>query len=203
MRICAFGDSIMNGTGDPEALGWIGRAVRPEKARDREVTLYNLGIRRDTGADIRRRWQAEAVVRRPPDLPPDLPFGLLFSFGVNDSVLDAATGRPRQSPEASCEDAAAILAQAPALGRVLMVGPGPVADEAVNARIASLDAALSAVADAAGVPYRSVYAALRADPTWMAEVARWDGAHPGAAGYAVLAKLVADWDAWRAWFEGP
>ena len=58
MRILAFGDSFVAGVGDPAHQGWLGRALagRPE------VTLYNLGVRRDTSADIARRWLAEAVL---------------------------------------------------------------------------------------------------------------------------------------------
>lgn len=198
MRICAFGDSIMNGTGDPEALGWIGRAVQPVKARHREVTLYNLGIRRDTSVDIRRRWRAETEARRVAGAET----GLLFSFGVNDCVTDPATGRPRVVPEESAANAAAILAGAKALGRVLMVGPGPIADAGVNARIRALDRRLAAAAEAEGVPYLPVFDRLADDPVWMAEVARWDGAHPGADGYAAFAALVSAWGAWQGWFAG-
>jgi acyl-CoA thioesterase I len=50
-----------------------------------------------------------------------------------------------------------------------------------------------------GVPYLEVYAALRASRTWTAEAAAGDGAHPGAGGYAALARLVDCWPAWRAW----
>lgn len=196
MRICAIGDSIMNGTGDPEALGWIGRLVQPRKRADRQITLYNLGIRGNTSADIRARWRDEATKRQAPGVET----GLVFAFGVNDSVIDGQTGRPRVDPAETAENAAAILADARALGRVLMVGPGPIADADVNARIGALDDRLGPVAREAGVPYLPVYAALAQSPVWMAEVARWDGAHPGADGYGEMAKLVAGWDPWQAWF---
>jgi lysophospholipase L1-like esterase len=81
-----------------------------------------------------------------------------------------------------------------------MIGPQPIADDAVNARIAELDPALAATAARLNVPYCSVFAALRADDAWMRDVAAWDGAHPGAAGYIVLAHLITAWPAWRAWF---
>ena len=51
MRILAFGDSFVAGVGDPDHLGWIGRALRGR----REITLYNLGVRRETSADIAAR----------------------------------------------------------------------------------------------------------------------------------------------------
>ena len=64
MRILAFGDSFVAGVGDPAHQGWLGRALagRPE------VTVYNLGVRGDTSADILRRWAAEDA-RVPDDAP--------------------------------------------------------------------------------------------------------------------------------------
>ncbi len=59
MRICFVGDSITNGTGDPEYLGWVGRVMQDERTRRAELTSYNLGIRRDRSDQIRARWRAE------------------------------------------------------------------------------------------------------------------------------------------------
>ena len=59
MRICFIGDSFVNGTGDDACLGWAGRLCRDARAAGREVTYYNLGVRRNTSADIARRWRAE------------------------------------------------------------------------------------------------------------------------------------------------
>lgn len=196
MRLCAIGDSFVNGTGDAEALGWIGRLVRDRKATNPELTLYNLGIRRDTSADVHRRWRAEATARRVAGVD----FGLVFSFGVNDCVIDPETGRERIDPLACRDHAAAILADAPTLGRVLMVGPVPIADDGVNDRVEALDSLLKTCAAVAGVPYLPVFADLKASKTWMTAVTAWDGAHPGAEGYAELARLVGAWDAWQAWF---
>ena len=48
MRICFFGDSIVNGTGDDDALGWVGRVMAAARGKRLDVTYYNLGVRRDT-----------------------------------------------------------------------------------------------------------------------------------------------------------
>jgi acyl-CoA thioesterase-1 len=55
MRICFFGDSFVNGTGDDDALGWVGRAVASARHAGRDVTAYNLGVRGDTSADVAAR----------------------------------------------------------------------------------------------------------------------------------------------------
>ncbi len=82
----------------------------------------------------------------------------------------------------------------------MMVGPPPVADIEQNLRIANLSQALARICDELLVPYFEIYAALQDRGVWMAEVAANDGSHPGAAGYAELARLVSAWPAWRAWF---
>ena len=82
-----------------------------------------------------------------------------------------------------------------------MIGPPPIADAAINARIEDLNGALRATAARGGVPYCDVFAALAADTGWMRDVAAWDGAHPGARGYAALARLITAWPTWREWFQ--
>jgi acyl-CoA thioesterase I len=61
MHLCVFGDSFVAGIGDPCRLGWVGRAIaalnRPQ------ITLYNLGVRGQTGADILARLHCEAAPR--------------------------------------------------------------------------------------------------------------------------------------------
>ena len=59
MRICFVGDSMVNGTGDPAYLGWVGRVLQAERGLRSELTGYNLGIRRDRSDQIRLRWRAE------------------------------------------------------------------------------------------------------------------------------------------------
>ena len=195
MRLCVFGDSFVNGTGDPEQLGWLGRVT----AGTREVTVYNLGVRGDTSSDIARRWRAEAG----PRLAARDDGRLIFAFGVNDCCPDDAGGERRLPRHATLDNAAAILGESSSRWPTLMIGPPPIADVAVNARIDDLNGALRATAARLAVPYCDVFATLRADRAWMADVAAWDGAHPGASGYAALARLIAAWPAWQAWFAAP
>lgn len=103
MRICFVGDSMVNGTGDPEYLGWVGRVLRDERKRRAELTGYNLGIRRDTSAQIRARWSAEVTCR----LPAEFEGRVVFSFGVNDCVQEV-------DPARSLANAEAILGEAKA-----------------------------------------------------------------------------------------
>lgn len=193
LRIAFFGDSFVNGFGDPDARGWVGRVCAAAIARGHIVTAYNGGIRRNTSADVLARWHDETAHR----LPPEHPRAVVFSFGVNDCL--AENGRRLVERDASIANARQILEGAKALAPTLMVGPPPIADTAVNARIAALIPDLQAICRAAAVPFLDVFATLQSSPVWTREVAANDGAHPARGGYQALAALVDRWPPWRAW----
>jgi acyl-CoA thioesterase-1 len=101
IRICFFGDSIVNGTGDDACLGWVGRICSAARRRGIDLTCYNLGIRRDTSTDILARWQIEARAR----LPDQYDGRLVFSFGANDCCPGDDVGGVRVAPERAIADA--------------------------------------------------------------------------------------------------
>ena len=195
LRICFLGDSFVNGTGDPECLGWAGRICQAARRRGHDVTYYNLGIRRETSAELRARWQREVALR----LPADATGRLVFSFGVNDTTAEGPTTRVPLAE--SLDNAHAILDEARRLHPTLLAGPPPVADPDQNRRIAELSEHLARVATALAVPYLETCTPLLASAVWVAEVAAGDGAHPRAGGYAELARMVDAWPAWRAWLD--
>ncbi len=196
MRICFVGDSMVNGAGDPDFLGWAGRICTAAHREGHDITSYNLGVRRDTSADIAARWHAE-VSRR---LPPAYDGRVVFSFGINDTVIEA--GRPRVAFDDSLTNARHILGSAAERYPVLMVGPPPIAGAPENQAIARLSGALARVCEGLAVPYLDVYAPLAAAGTWVREATANDGAHPRAGGYAELASLVSAWPPWRSWLNG-
>ncbi|MDQ3701873.1 MAG: GDSL-type esterase/lipase family protein [Chloroflexota bacterium] len=199
MRVCFVGDSFVNGTGDPDCLGWAGRVCAAARHAGRDVTYYNLGVRRETSADVAARWEQEVARRLPPDHPEYDP-RVVFSFGVNDTTgTTTEGGGTRIPPDRSLEDLRAILVPAQRRYPVLFVGPPPVASGAQNQRIAALSSDYAGVCAELGVPYLATFATLSASPTWMREVTAGDGSHPGAGGYAELANLVSAWEPWKAW----
>ena len=198
MRICFVGDSFVNGTGDPDCLGWAGRVCAAARRAGRDVTYYNLGVRRDTSADVAARWEREVAPRLPPDHPEFEP-RVAFSFGVNDTTAEGSG--TRVAVERSLRNLRAILAAAQRRYPVLFVGPPPVASAAQNRRIEALSANYAGVCAELCVPYLAVFPALSSPSTWMREVAVGDGSHPGAGGYAELAGLVSAWEPWRAWLQ--
>ncbi|MFZ2529093.1 MAG: GDSL-type esterase/lipase family protein [Rhodococcus sp. (in: high G+C Gram-positive bacteria)] len=194
IRLCFFGDSFVAGVGDPTHRGWVGLlAERAGQALgETDFTVYNLGVRRDTTADVRARWFDEVRHR----FPDGCDNRLVFSFGVNDTTRQADSTRVR--PEDSVANLAEILDEARANSwPVLVVGPPPIADGEQNARTAHLDGLFAAVCAHRNVPYRSVFGPLDGDTAWMREAAAGDGAHPAAQGYRDLANIVLD--AWSTW----
>lgn len=192
IRIHFIGDSYINGTGDPQYLGWPGRVCAASVCEDAVITCYNLGVRADTSADILRRWQGEVAARRL--VPYDA--RLVFGFGANDCWL--IDGQPRVSRAESERNAEQILRDASGLLPTLIVGPPPGIDADEDARRRDVSAMLKEVAARVGVPYMDSIAGLGEAEIWRAEVRAGDQVHPGAGGYAALAQVVLGWSEW--WF---
>jgi lysophospholipase L1-like esterase len=192
LRICFVGDSFVQGTGDPECLGWAGRLCARTARAGGGVTYYNLGVRRDTSADIRRRWRDE-VLRR---LPPEVDGRIVFSFGTNDTTAEA--GQARVGLRESLDHARAILEDA-APWRPLVVGPPYLGEPEQALRLRTLSRSLFQLCQELGVPFIEVFEALGRSAPWCSDIAAHDGMHPRAAGYEVLAQLVGDAPTWQAW----
>jgi len=192
IRICFLGDSYVQGTGDDECLGWTGRLCASARGAGHDITYYNLGVRRETSMDIARRWLAECE----PRLLPATENYVVFSFGANDASL--VDGQQRVSEDDTIANLHAVLDNARTRYRTLMVGPPPAADADHNARLARLSERMRDAAIRLGVPYVATLPALIDDRIWLNEVRDNDGAHPRAAGYARLARIVAASGVW--WF---
>lgn len=82
----------------------------------------------------------------------------------------------------------------------MVVGPAPVGDREQMGRIGDLSACFNEVCEQARVPFVNAAASLRQSETWMEEIAASDEAHPRAAGYEELARIVID-SGWLSWVE--
>lgn len=197
-RIFFIGDSFTNGTGDPTSLGWVGRVCAATLAQGTAITLYNLGIRGDTSQLIHQRWQREVHCR----LAETAGTGFVFCFGANDVDLDDDTGQLRVSPADSLAYAQAILSQAQKLGTVLMIESPPIADDPeANRRLLPLNRKLADLCQSLQIPQVSTCQALLKNSVWMEEAIANDGAHPNAAGYKALAKIILQSKQWPQWLE--
>lgn len=196
MIVCFVGDSFVAGVGDAECRGWVGRVGAAARAAGHDLTTYNLGVRRDTSAGILARWEAEVAPRRYPEQP----LALVFSFGANDATRES--GALRVEPEETLANLSRILARAHSQAPVFFVGPPPVCEREHCRRIAELSVAMAARCENQGVPYLETCEPLERSGHWLVEVRAGDGAHPGAGGYAELAELVANWQAWQELLAG-
>ncbi|WP_234322851.1 GDSL-type esterase/lipase family protein [Streptomyces sp. NRRL S-350] len=193
-RICFLGDSFVQGLGDPEFRGWVGRVLQ---AAAPGATAFNLGVRRDTSAQVRRRGRPEVEARTVPGADNRL----VVSFGANDAMTE--DGAPRVAHEDTVANLAALLDDARARGiGVLVVGPPVVVCGGVEhlERLRKLASAMAALCASHRIPFVDVTEALAADPVWTAEAAAGDGAHPGAGGYGRLAELVLE-GGFREWIR--
>ncbi|MEH2287964.1 GDSL-type esterase/lipase family protein [Nostoc sp.] len=197
IRICFIGESFVNGTGDPEFLGWTGRVCRSAQSRGYAITHYNLGVRAETSRYLEQRWYSEVSYR----LPREFDGRVVFSFGANDSGW-AGKQQGIELSE-SIANARSILSQAKQLYPILMVSPPPCGDvdqEKRNQILANLSEEFALVCDQLDVPYLDVFSSLVKSPIWLAEAKANDGAHPKAAGYTEFAAIVQNWEGWLNWF---
>lgn len=197
VRICFVGDSFVNGTGDPDCLGWTGRICANANKRGYDITYYNLGIRRDTSTDIAKRWLQEVSLR----LPQEYDGRVVFSFGLNDTTIE--NGKPRVELKKSVENAYNILTVAKQLYPVLLVGLAPYTeqeDPERRQRNINLSQQLAIVSQKLNVPYLDVFPMLEKSSIWIDEAKENDGVHPQAGGYTEFAKIVENWDGWLSWF---
>lgn len=193
IRICFLGDSYTQGTGDDECLGWVGRVCASARHAGHNITAYNLGVRRETSTDIAGRWRAECG----PRLLPATENHVVFSFGANDaSIVD---GQRRVAEDDTLANLRTLLDDARSRYRTLVIGPPAVPDEAQNARLVQLSKRMHEVAHRCDVPYLELFPQTVTDAGWLSEVRDNDGAHPRAAGYAKIARLIEAWPAW--WFR--
>jgi lysophospholipase L1-like esterase len=194
VRICFVGESFVNGTGDPECLGWTGRICVNANKKKYDITYYNLGVRRETTTELKKRSLREISYR----LPKGYDGRVIFSFGVNDTYFE--NGKIRVSTVNSILNTRQILTEAKKLYPVLMVSPPPVADKEHNQRISDLSKQFTLICKRLNVPYLDVFSKLESSTIWMDDVKNHDGAHPSSAGYQELAEIVNNWDAWLNWF---
>lgn len=209
LRVCFVGDSLTTGVGDKRWQSWPQRLCTSERARGYEITPYNLGVRGETSADIRNRWQAECRRR----LIAPWHGGIVFAFGVNDTC--DRSGCRRVPFKESIEHAKAMVTQARDWRPTFWIGPAPVALRPQplrvttagveyrfrNERIAQLTAAFQAVAADLATPFLDLYGLLNADPYWAEALHASDGVHPVDSGYRRLAEVVRDSVVWRDWVQ--
>lgn len=189
MVICYFGDSLTLGFGDESGLGWPGRLSNALMEKGKQVTSYNLGVRKDTSMQMQHRWRNEAMQRRLPDTD----FKLVFSFGVADVANKVPT-------EQSLAAGVAMLTQAKSMGDVLVVGPTPVNDRAVREEVTTLSRMVAGLCKRVDIPFIPTMDAMHRSFVYGSALNDGDGVHPTASGYAELAEHILKFNTAREFF---
>jgi lysophospholipase L1-like esterase len=195
IRICFVGDSFVNGTCDATHVGWTGRLCANLTQYGLMVTYYNLGVRRETSADIAQRWETETDRR----LPKGCDNRVVFSFGTNDTTIE--NGRCRLELTDSLRYTQQILSTAQSQYPILMIGPPAISDPEQNRHTQELSQAFSTVCAQLNVPYLDLLTPLSQSSVWMESVQAGDGAHPDSRGYEAIAHLIQSWSGW--WYPSP
>jgi acyl-CoA thioesterase I len=198
LRVCFIGDSFVQGIGDPEHRGWVGRVLQATRG---DVTAFNLGIRRNTSEDVLHRWWQEVALRTLPGADNRL----VVSFGSNDMVEEEGRGRVRVDPARCLDNLASLLDGCEQRSiAALVVGPPPVVDagEGHLRRTSRLADEMAALCRSRHVPFIATTLALASDPAWTREALAGDGAHPGSVGYRRLTDIVLA-GPWHEWIARP
>ena len=207
-QIYFFGDSITLADNDDSRCGWPGRLCRGLEKEGVALTAYNLGINGDTSRDIARRWQAEVAARRLRGNGTAAP-AMVFAYGFNDACNPDGKGLQVDLAE-SLALSRTMITQAAAMGPVLWIGPTPL-DESINpfiggsgvlwdirnADMKRYSRAYAVLAQELGTPYLDLYTPFSSSPRYAAALAAYDGIHPAADGYAMIAEAIAAWQPWR------
>ncbi|HET8988548.1 MAG TPA: GDSL-type esterase/lipase family protein [Humibacillus sp.] len=186
-----IGASMTAGYGDPKGLGWVGRVVARTQHPDLDLTAYNLGVRGNTSGDVVARWGAESH----PRWKGRGERRLVVSVGAGDITSGMTMARSRLN-------LANVLDEATNSGiGVFVVGLTPTLDPELNRKIEALAEAQADVCSRRGITYVDCFRPLVSHDQWMADLAASpDRAHPGQAGYGLVAWLVLHngWNDWLA-----
>lgn len=162
LRICFIGDSFVQGIGDPEYRGWVGRVLT---ATGPGITAFNLGIRRNTSDDVLRRCWREVD----PRVLPGADNRLVISFGSNDAVVE--DGSVRVGKARCLDNLATLLAESRERAiHPLVIGPPPVVDggEEHLRRTVELADDMAKLCGARDVPFVATTKHLAEDLIWAA-----------------------------------
>lgn len=178
-------------------MGWVGRVCADARHKGVDLTCYNLGVRRDTSADIAQRWESEANMR----LPDEYDGRLVFSFGTNDCADGDTPKSPRVPLEASMHNARSILSAARAWKPTLVVGPLPVSiNPNANERVKIFSEELESLSAEVEIHFLNfMEVANSMTGLWQQEAKAGDGVHPNRGAYAHLAEAVICWSPWQKW----
>jgi len=176
--LCVFGDSIVVGSDDREAGGWVARLRLDLNARGK-IGVYNLGVDGDRTEQLLRRLAGEAAARNASVI--------VISIGANDlgwhgtSGTDSALFRERY--DGILSEAGHVSGRILTLG-ILNVDESNESHGVSNGQVLAFNEIIAKLARRHGAEYLDLYGTLEPEDFV-------DGLHPNASGHTKLAPLIA------------
>lgn len=175
--LCVFGDSIVVGSDDREAGGWVARLRLDLNARGK-IGVYNLGVDGDRTEQLLRRLAGEAAARNASVI--------VISIGANDLGWHGTSGTDitlfRERYDHILSEAEQFTRRILVLG-LLNVDEGNDSHGVRNEQVKAFNAVVEELARMHGVEFLSLYGTLEPDNFV-------DGLHPNASGHAKLAPPI-------------
>jgi len=175
--LCVFGDSIVVGSDDREAGGWVARLRLDLNARGK-IGVYNLGVDGDRTEQLLRRIGGEAAARNASVI--------VVSIGANDLGWHGTSGTDiavfRERYDSILSEAEQFTRRILVLG-LLNVDEGNDSHGVRNEQVRAFNAIVEEVARAHDAEFLFLFDTLEPDNFV-------DGLHPNASGHAKLAPLI-------------
>ena len=176
--LCVFGDSIVVGSDDREAGGWVARLRLDFNSRER-ISVYNLGVDGDRSEQLLRRLGSEAAARNVSVI--------VIAIGANDLGWHGSAGTDsalfRERYDGILSEAGRFTRRILTLG-ILNVDESNESHGVSNRQVLAFNAIIEELTRARAADFLDLFGALEPEDFV-------DGLHPNASGHSKLAPPIA------------
>jgi lysophospholipase L1-like esterase len=185
-RIVILGDETTTAIGDVKALGWVGRVIARTPVEDPIIDIYNVPSPGETSAGLLERWSLE-VQRR---FRPETQNRIVLALGNADASEGISVSRSRLNVATVIDEARRNDFS------VLVVGPSPSFNKALNYEIEHLATGYEDVCNRRSIPFVDFFHPLVDHEGFNVELEVSARNMPGQTGYGLMAWLVLN----RGWY---
>ena len=185
-RIVILGDETTTAIGDVKALGWVGRVIARTPVEDPIIDIYNVPSPGETSAGLLERWSLE-VQRR---FRPETQNRIVLALGNADASEGISVSRSRLNVATVIDEARRNDFS------VLVVGPSPSFNKALNYEIEHLATGYEDVCNRRNSPFVDFFHPLVDHEGFNVELEVSARNMPGQTGYGLMAWLVLN----RGWY---
>jgi acyl-CoA thioesterase-1 len=185
-RIVILGDETTTAIGDVKALGWVGRVIARTPVEDPIIDIYNVPSPGETSSGLLERWSLE-VQRR---FRPETQNRIVLALGNADASEGISVSRSRLNVATVIDEARRNDFS------VLVVGPSPSFNKALNYEIEHLATGYEDVCKRRNIPFVDFFHPLVDHEGFNVELEVSARNMPGQTGYGLMAWLVLN----RGWY---